>query len=1051
MHLILHLKVFDMCNQTQNVDHTTLIKIVSPCNKSMVVNIMLTVAGCSFGSNELNTNFSCCLQGYAQTRMPFGSGHYGGMQQQQLPTMGQQQQRGSTFHSMSPGQMIPRSPNNGMMQQEMDLVLQQQQYQQQQQQSAYGNGSFQGYNGGYQGHGPVSPQTHTQSMGPYQGGFPSEPGYPQGAGGTQAMGEFGPQAGPNQTMGIPGPASLSLANLSAMSNRQQYYADGYGLNQPVSPVHKQLQQSGGFLQPSRMSYSQQTQSYQSSAYPKRPSSSQMQSQMQGFTSGGSFTPRSSAGMQLPNMPYQSPTTPYQPPQSPVMRSSTSPVPQQDTSLYSIPRESFPQPRSPFGPSQGQFQQQQQQQQQLQSSCMFLQPSTTTPPSQYQSQQQMVGTKSTGLAQRRASYPGQQSTMKMPSPPLKRSPPSPLQHSKSPELVRGSQLGFDERGSIKAVAKKEKISSTPSIDPSQAVAVSKVKEAMPKIVSDGRKGLPRQRRRASDAGSPSVSPPAIKKEGTDGKVTKAEEISGKMEEAVKKLDNVEGKVEEPSKSNGTQQGEISSDSSKKQAMHNEEKSLQRSSKQERDGSCRDMTVEQKQAAVETTKLGNVTQAPEHPPSEAQQVTVATEEECKEDGGTSSDVEKSASQTKASDAEPQEAKGTLLESVEIPKNDGMFRNVKPNDSKELTKSEYLNGKGDELSMEQKSTNDKSKMTGPGRSKKPVGESSNASGGTDQACGESGKGEDEISKPVSGDKTGIPSEKIIPAAKLTHQLIDGANDEYIKTGKEAGGAKTNPATAGKTGQSGNTGAETNPVTAGKTGQSCNTGAETNPGTAAKTVERDPSEDQKRNNEDKIDEAPAKAKDAVGQSEERKAIPSSKEPGASTKSSIENKKVSANVANGKLLSKTSFSESTPTATVQKKPAVVSLRCDERLSSDDDDHAAVSGEAPSARPVESRTQGIQTTEQTTATSRVSHKQAVTPIKATIIAKGKSSQSNQQVMVAKTTTGQMYLIQGNILVPVQSVNAKGDSSSKQNSKVIIEMKKRSFQCERNLCNSPFHR
>ena len=85
------------------------------------------------------------------------------------------------------------------------------------------------------------------------------------------------------------------------------------------------------------------------------------------------------------------------------------------------------------------------------------------------------------------------------------------------------------------------------------------------------------------------------------------------------------------------------------------------------------------------------------------------------------------------------------------------------------------------------------------------------------------------------------------------------------------------------------------------------------------------------------------------------------------------------------------------------------------------------------KTQGIQTVEESTVTPRSTHRQA-TSVKATIIAKGTSSQTNQEVMVAKTTTGQMYLIQGNILLPVQSLTTKtADSAIKANPKVSFEV------------------
>ena len=930
------------------------------------------------------------MQGYAQAGMAFGSGHYGGMQQQ-LPTMGpqqQQRQRSSSFHSMNTGQM---------MQPDMDIVLQQQQYQQQQQQqqSAYGNGNYQGYNGGYQGPRPVSPQTHTQPMGPYQSGFPPEHGYSQGVGTSQAMGEFGAQTGPNQTMGMPGPASLSLANLSAMTNRQQYYSDGYGMNQPVSPVHKQMPQSGGFLQPSRVPYSQQAQSYPSGSYPKRPSPSPVQNQMQGFSSSGSFTSRSNSSMQMPNMPYQPPTSPYQPPRSPVMRSSTSPVPQQDAGLYSRPREPFPQPRSPFGSTQGQFQQQQQQH----SSCMFIQRGTMPPQSQYQPQQQMVGTKSAGVAQRRASYPGQQSAMKMPSPPLKRSPPSPLPNSRSPDLARASQLGgFDERGPVKAATKKEKASSPPAIDPGQVATASKMKDALPKNASDGQKDLPRQRRSVSGVGSPSVSPPIIKKDGGDAVVPRVEEVSAKVEETVNTPDNVEMKEEDPRKSNGTAHSEIPSHSSKNQEGEKEHVSLDNKGNRP----CSEITGDQ--TATETAKPENAAPGQEETPSREEKIVVTTKEECEEGRYISSNAKNSASNTAS-----KETKNACVESSELGSKDGIYGSVNETTDVKVsldTELSNVNGKGDELTnkTDEPSTAKEDNTT----CEKADDRSCKVGDSTEHLSGESAETEDETRKPVSetgktGEETNIPSEYTVSAGGKPSRLID---DELVKAGNEGGQP-------------------------GKAGKSDHAGLKANPGIAEKTVDTvsNASEDNKANTVKK------KAKEADGQFKEHKESVSKAKPLSnkletkSSESNVESKKVPSSDAEEKTQSKTTDRKSGKTEPVQKKPAAVSLRCEERLSSDDDDQQC---EVQVAPPVESRTQGMQTVAQTTVTPRSSHKQA-TSIKATIIAKGKSSHNNQQVMVAKTTTGQMYLIQGNILVPVQSVKTNGDASSKHNSKVIIEM------------------
>ena len=309
--------------------------------------------------------FWCCLQGYPLPGFAFPSRHYGGVQQQ-LPTMGPQEQP-SHFHSMNTGPV---------MQLDIDMVFQQQQYPQQPPGYGNGNGNYQGYNGGYQGPGPVSPQTLTQPMASYQGSYQAEHGYPEAPSANQTMAEFGFEAGPHQSMGITRPASLSLANLSAMSNWQHYYPDGFGVNRPVSPVHKQMQ-------PSRVPYSQQAQSYQSSSYPKKSSSSPGKNQMQGYNTGSSCAPRSSTGMQMPGLL----TTAYQPPHSPIMQPVTTSVPQQDGGPYGMPHEALTEPQPPFGPSQEQFQQQLQH---PHSSCMFVQLGTMPSHLQYQPQQNVTG-------------------------------------------------------------------------------------------------------------------------------------------------------------------------------------------------------------------------------------------------------------------------------------------------------------------------------------------------------------------------------------------------------------------------------------------------------------------------------------------------------------------------------------------------------------------------------------------------------------------------------------------------------------------------------------
>lgn len=58
-------------------------------------------------------------------------------------------------------------------------------------------------------------------------------------------------------------------------------------------------------------------------------------------------------------------------------------------------------------------------------------------------------------------------------------------------------------------------------------------------------------------------------------------------------------------------------------------------------------------------------------------------------------------------------------------------------------------------------------------------------------------------------------------------------------------------------------------------------------------------------------------------------------------------------------------------------------------------------------------------------------IQATVIAKGQSAQSNQQVLVAKTAGGQMYLIQGNVLIPVQNITVQQPKGEKGNKVICV--------------------
>lgn len=967
--------------------------------------------------------------------MAFGSSHYPSMQQQ-LHTMSpqrqqQQQPRSSGYPTMTPGQM--RSPNNGMMQPDMDLVLHQQQYQQQSQQ--YGNGNYQGYNGGYQGPRAVSSQTHSQTMSPYQTGFPSETGYPPGASGGQTMGEFGPQTGPNQPLGMAGPASLSLA---AMSNRQQYYSDGYGMNQPVSPVHKQMPQGGGFLQPSGLPYSPQVSTYHSGSYPKRPPSSPVQTQMQGFNSGGSsYTPRSNAGMQMPSMPYQSSTNPYQPPHSPSRRSSsTSPVPQQDAGLYSRPHEPFTQPRSPFGPSQAHFQQQQPQQQ---SSCMFVQPSTTLPQSHYQSQQLMGGTKTGGLTQRRASYPGQQNTIKMPSPPLKRSPPSkaPSPNPKSPDLARAGQHGIEERGSIKKpVAKKEKASSPPSSVPSAGILETtgtvsnavqcsfKQKSTASKKVGEGQKGVPRQRRSASDADRSSVSPPHINKDGMDGNKSKTEEKTRDKKDAFKtveglnKAENAERKSNKHSESNRV----VETETLRRQGGP-EEISLQSSSISKEVESCGNAAQDQSLIEVNSKKLDKETG--DDTTLKASLLIANISEERKESETIKADTGESDNNVKAVTSESDKTNASPTDKVESNGkvlSSGTTEVVKEKLSKGndvgLCKSAYCKDVQLSNKVKHQSVHKESEATNPEKNVKVDVESQRTGGDTTRTSTETGEANSDTSKAEceAGNTINTPgkldnnSEKNVSEQENTSQLSSEALDSSVNVGGETG-------KLGKTG-----GEETN---RGTTDAAVASVDSTN--TVGEDKERDLHEKaNKTQTATKDTKEPEKLEESV---RKEKALAEKDKAGSNTDACEGSDKTKEELPSQKI-------DTEQAVKVQKKegkPATPSLRCEERLASDDDDRLLLKtqekSESGNAAVVENRTLGIQTIQQPTATARTTQQQAA-PVKATIIAKGKSSQNNQQVMVAKTTTGQMYLIQGNILVPVQTVSSK-DDASKQNPQLII--------------------
>ena len=893
------------------------------------------------------------------------------------------------------------------MQQDMEMVLQQQQYPQQQpqqQQAAFGNGNYQGYNGGYQGPGPVSPQTRSQPMvPPYQGGYPAERGFPQGTTASQALGEFGPQSGSNQTMGITGPASLSLANLSAMSNRQHYYSEGYGMNQPVSPVRKQMQPSGGFFQPSRVPYPQQTQSYQSSSYPKKPSSSPGQNQMQGYTLAGSYTPRPNTGMQMPNLPYQSPTSPYQPPHSPIMQSISTSGPQQDGGLYGRPHEPLSQPQSPFGTNQGQFQQQPQQH--PQSSCMFVQPGTVLPQSQYQSQQ----LKAAGLVQRRASYPGQPASRKMPSPPLKPSPPSPLPNPNSPDLTRAIPTGFEARACAKAVGSKEKISLPSANEHVQSGSVSKMKDGLSRNSGGSHKASTRQRRSTADAAASSVSSAGMKKDEAGVNVAKAENVTENVRGALQREDQAEEKGESKKPN-----GDISNRSPQSQES---KKNFKECFDKGESGSGSKISTYQSKGPVVQSSVQRETATVE------QNVVETIKDEKKDEGESTSSKKNSTAKSEAGITNAQETTNVAVESVESGKKDQISVNVSESGKKDEISlnvsddSEAKGSNGKELSccenvknadlssrQDRVDAGSTGMRTSSVKFAKACGESTYLVDGTGQGTNMSDKAKEEEDVKPNLDKSKIDAKTVsISANPRAGRLSDGAlckEKELRQSNNDVEGDASNAALE----RTINT---VDSLTKDMEKKEDNKGNKKEHD-CEKTIGRSKESEESNIKSKSLSETiAANCADAVSGCKEAN-IDSQEEP-------------KPPLTDGKL-DNTTMSE-------QKKPAPVSLRCEERLSSDEDERPCVPGATACTPLLINKTQGIQTVEESTVTPRSTHRQA-TSVKATIIAKGTSSQTNQEVMVAKTTTGQMYLIQGNILLPVQSLTTKtADSAIKANPKV----------------------
>ncbi|XP_048575665.1 chromodomain-helicase-DNA-binding protein 7-like [Nematostella vectensis] len=107
----------------------------------------------------------------------------------------------------------------------------------------------------------------------------------------------------------------------------------------------------------------------------------------------------------------------------------------------------------------------------------------------------------------------------------------------------------------------------------------------------------------------------------------------------------------------------------------------------------------------------------------------------------------------------------------------------------------------------------------------------------------------------------------------------------------------------------------------------------------------------------------------------------------------------------------------------------DDNKSEEETDDESIP-EAMDTTPEPGKDFGTQTDRAKPTTLHVgtSSKSGSTPtIQATVIAKGQTAHTNQQVLVAKTAGGQMYLIQGNVLIPVQNITVqqpKGEHGGK---------------------------
>ena len=588
---------------------------------------------------------------------------------------------------------------------------------------------------------------------------------------------------------------------------------------------------------------------------------------------------------------------------------------------------------------------------------------------------------------------------------------------------------------KPVTKKEKASSSlPSSDRSEGILETtgtvsnavqcsfKQKATTSKKVGEGQKGVPRQRRRVSDTDRPSVSPPTIKKDGVDGNMSKAEEKTRDKKDAFKNvewLDKVEHEERKSNEQNGSSR--ITKTEALRRQGGQEEITLKSSHVSKEDESCGNVGEDQSLSEVNRTKPDKG--AGEDTTSKTSMVMANISEKRKEGETVSAETGESDSNVKVATSESDKTIASLTEKVESNEKEKLLSSG----TAEIVKEKFSEGsdvssdksahckEGESSSkVEHQRVNKESEAANPEENVKVDDKSQRTGAETTTTSGETGKAEDKTSK--ADCETGKPidmfgeldstSEKNVSEQGKTSQLSDEAVDSSVNAGRE-------------TGKLGKTREETNRDTSDAGVHSTNTVGE--------DKERD-RDDKANKTTIKDTEEPEKLKESVN--EENTLVEKDE---ASSKTDVCEGSVKAKQEQPSQGTDVEQQQAVKVQVKEGKPGVPSLRCEERLSSDDDDRlqnkTRGKSESGSAPVVENRTLGIQTIQQPTATARTAQQQAA-PIKATIIAKGKSSQNNQQVMVAKTTTGQMYLIQGNILVPVQTVSSK-DDASKQNPQLII--------------------